>query len=223
MWSWHPRPWQHSFDFALMLGGPLVASRVPEIVHNETGPALGFLLGGTLILCGGAVWVASNVAMVFDKREETIRNARMMEQPTVEELNGVRHLVRDEVTKVVVTGSNVRIPVDKMPETVRPVPAQFKAYQNTAATVSLSEVDNAIRKICRRNEILIDHPDLGFPKGDFREVTWVTTNEMTRKLLLLAIGILERHGGIERAGNAGNSTWVVKDAEVIRRGAKSPL
>src|SRR5512139_2099170 len=147
MWSWHPRPWQHSFDFALMLGGPLVASRVPEIVHNETGPALGFLLGGTLILCGGAVWVASNVAMVFDKREETIRNARMFEQPTVEELNGVRHLVRDEVTKVVVTSGNVQTAVDAAPQVVRKVPEGFAAYQNTAEVVRFSDVDNAIRKI----------------------------------------------------------------------------
>jgi len=223
MWSWHPKPWQHGFDFALMIGGPLVASRVPEIVHNETGPALGFVLGSTLILCGGAVWVCSNVAMVFDKRVETIRNARMLEQPTTEERNGEKHFIREVVRDTVVTSGNVRIPVDKMPEAVRKIPEGFVAMQNTAQVVNLSEVDNAIKKICRRNVILVEHPELGFPRGDFREVTWVTTKEMSRHLLLVAIGILERHGGIERAGTNGNSTRIVKDLDVIKRGARTPL
>ena len=230
MWSWHPRPWQHSFDFALMFGGVGVAAKVPAVVPNEAGMFIGVVLGTTLIVCGGAVWVASNVAMVFDKREETIRNARMFAQPTEEEKNVETNRIQRVAEKLVKTGGNTPTVIDMAPgwaealaEVKREVPEAFKGYQNTAQVIGLAEVDNAVKKICRRTLTLVEHKDLGFPDGDFREATWVVTKEMTRKSLLLAIGILERHGGIERKGNAKNATYGVKDLEVIKRGARTPL
>jgi hypothetical protein len=95
--------------------------------------------------------------------------------------------------------------------------------QNTAEVVRLAEVDNAIKKICRRTVTLVEHPDLGYPGGDFRQETWVSTKEMTRNTLLLSVAILERHGGIERINGNKNSSWTVRDLEVIKRAARNPL
>jgi hypothetical protein len=216
----NPRPWQHAIDYAVMFGGPLLFYNVPA---ETRGSWVATAFVGGLIVTGMTSYIVSDVVMLLNKRLDNLRDARMFAQPTEEEKTMGQSFVRKVITDTVVTEGNVRTAVEKAPEAVKKVPAGFVAYQNTAEVVGLREVDRAINMICRRNWTLIDNPDLGFPQGDFREVTWVKTKKMTRKSLLLAIAILERHNGIERAGDNGNSTWVVKDPEVIKRGAREPL
>jgi hypothetical protein len=220
MWSWNPKPWQHALDLGLMFGAPLVTYIVPQHMQHDWSTSA---VAASIAVAGMASWVYTDSVIKDDKRRENARIIRMDEQPTEEEKHMERKFIRDEVAKVVVTGGNVQTAIDKAPETVRKVPEGFAAYQNTVQVVGLREVDSAINKICRRTWTLIENPELGFPQGDFREVTWVKSKKMTRKTLLLAIAILERHGGIERAGSNGNSTWIVKDPEVIKRGARTPL
>jgi hypothetical protein len=220
MWSWHPKPWQHILDGGLMFGAATVTYIVPDYMRHDWSTSV---LAASIAVAGMASWVFADFVIADDKRRENARIIRMDEQPTEEEKHMERKFIRDEVTKVVVTSGNVQTAIDKAPETVRKVPAAFAQYQNTAQAVSLSEVDNAIKKICRRNVTLIEHPDLGFPDGDFRYDTWVRTNEMTNNILLLSLAILEKHGGIERKGSAKNSTWIKRDLDVIKRGARTRL
>jgi hypothetical protein len=218
MWAWNPKPWMHVFDYAAMFGGPVIVSLLP--MKNDK---IDVLFAGAFIITGMVSYAVNDVVMGVNHWKESVKDVRMFAQPTEEEKNGQRHFIRDVVRDTVVTSGNVNIPMDKAPEAVRKIPDGFVAMQNTAELVGLREVDSAINKICRRTWTLIENPDLGYPAGDFREVTWVKTKKMTRKTLLLSIAILERHGGIERAGSNGNSTWIVADPEVIKRGARTPL
>lgn len=220
MWSWNPKPWQHIIDYSAMIGGILFVSKAPEAVRTDW---TGLLFAGGMMVTGMVSYVVTDVVMMLDKRLENVKDARMYQQPTEEEKHMGRAFIRDEVAKVVVTGGNVRTAVDMAPQAVRKVPDGFVAMQNTAEVIRLAEVDNAIKKICRRTLTLVEHPDLGFPCGDFREVTWVSTKEMTRNTLLLSLFTLEHHGGIEREADRKNATKIVKDLEVIKRGARAPL
>jgi hypothetical protein len=225
MWTWNPRPWQHAIDYAVMLGGVYSINMIPANIRADYN-GLVFLFVGGLITTGMVSYVCSEAVMTSNKVRDNRRDIRMLDQPTVEERNTEEARIlrmAEQYTKVKTNFGDGTTVVYKTPEVTKKVPEGFVAMQNTAQVIRLAEVDNAIRKICRRNVTLIEHPELGFPDGDFREVTWVATKEMTRKSLLLAIAILERHQGIERKGSNGNSTWIVKDPEVIKRGAKSPL
>jgi len=66
-----------------------------------------------------------------------------------------------------------------------------------------------------------------FSERQIGRLKFVGSNEVTGATIEAGyqrlIAILERHGGIERAGSNGNSTWIVSDPDVIKRGAHAPL
>jgi hypothetical protein len=222
VWSKNPQPWHLAVDIALMFGSPFLTYIAPDYMKTDISTRL---LCGALVVSGMVSFGVDKVAMGVNHWKNSVKDVRMFNQPTEEEKKTEEERIRQMAEKYTVAKTNYGTGETAVytPGNVQKVPAGFAAMQNTAEVVRLAAVDNAIRKICRRTLVLVSHPDLGFPSGDFREVTWVATKEMSRNILLLAMAILESHGGVARANGNANATRIVKDLEVIKRGARESL
>lgn len=118
----------------------------------------------------------------------------------------------------IITSGNtpVVVPVaDK--QRIHPAMEEYQ-YVTTAPALNEHRVRMYLKRLCKRQIVYRNHPELGYPQGDYREKTWVQSGEFTRKALTVCLGILEHAGGIGRASAARNATYITRDWRVIEMG-----
>ena len=92
--------------------------------------------------------------------------------------------------------------------------------QYIAETPAIDYLRLDIKKICKRQLTLRDHPELGYPDGDYREKTWVVSGILPRTRLINVVDTLKHNQGIDRKGEAKNSPYVTVNWNVIQLGAQ---
>jgi hypothetical protein len=218
-----PQPWLHVISFSGLASTMYCYSN--SVGYRGDVVTTMF----AILTCTAAITIDGLIAR--QDAWEKFMKQRAYAQPTLEETKAWELAMEKYVNNhpKTITGGNVNIAlpvaenVVKVSKPKKEAPEEFQQYQKTEQLVTLAEVDNAVKKICRRNLTLVAHPDLGHPEGDFREDIWVDTKEMTRKVLNMALAVLEFNLGICRKGSAKNSSYIVADVEVLKLGARGPL
>jgi hypothetical protein len=101
---------------------------------------------------------------------------------------------------------------------IHPAMEAYK-FETTLPALDGTHVRLGLMKFCKQQWTWLDHPELGYPEGDYREKTWVETGRLSRRELNVYKGILEHNHAIARKGSARNATHVTTDPAIIREGA----